>query len=109
MGKEQRETMIEYQLERDKRFEPLELRVVIDWGKSTVSWHQWRLDKEVIELRAPGGVEPFPGYQDVFVSASKLKHIMEHASSNPSWEHQLSATGGVYLLTDKKKGHLYVG
>lgn len=105
-----RDTLVRYSLDRDTRFEPLELRVVIDWGANAIAWHQWALDKEVVELRAPGGVEPFPGYGDLFVTAPKLRHIVAHAGSNPSWQHQLSASGGVYLLTDQSaRGQLYVG
>lgn len=30
-----------FELERIEHFEDLRNRVVIDWGKGTLSWHQW--------------------------------------------------------------------
>lgn len=37
-----------YFLEKVPGFEDLEQRVVIDWGGSTRSWHQWLSPKEVV-------------------------------------------------------------
>jgi hypothetical protein len=34
---------------------------------------------------------------------------MRHEEANPSWRDKLSAVGGIYLLTDRAHGRLYVG
>jgi len=98
-----------YELTRDPRFAALERRAVIDWGGSTVSWHQWKLDKPVVELRDPDTRGPCPDYRDIDVSLSKLAFLYAHEQANPSWKERLSAVGGIYLLSDTDHGRLYVG
>lgn len=47
----------------------------------------------------------FPGYENLSMSYQELKVHW----NNKSWKDQLSALYGVYLITDTKKGKLYVG
>jgi len=98
-----------YKLERDKRFDDLIGRLIIDWGKSTRSWHQWLRDKEVIEILPKGYVRHFPGYLDFVLDFTELKKIIENPDSNREWEQKLGAVGGIYLITDSKTGKQYVG
>jgi hypothetical protein len=98
-----------YQLERDSRFSGLEMRVVIDWGSATRSWHQRSSDKAVVELRDAYALAPCPDYEKVDVTLSKLRVLVEHADANSSWRDRLSAVGGIYLLTDPVQRKLYVG
>lgn len=100
---------VAYALERDSRFAPMEMRVVVDWGDGALAWHQWKLDKPVVELRPRGELHPCPDYRDLEVSLAVLSHIFRHESANPSWVNQLSAVGGIYLLTDQRNNKLYVG
>src|SRR5581483_4299935 len=60
------EQRFRYQLVRDRRFDPFRDRLVVEWGKSALSWHQWldQKDKEILELRPPGFVKEFSGYLD---------------------------------------------
>ncbi|MEW9898972.1 GIY-YIG nuclease family protein [Chitinivorax sp. PXF-14] len=52
-------------------------------------------------------VEEFPGFNSVCVSFSKLKLIIEQQIQ--SWYGALSNIKGVYLITDRETGKLYVG
>lgn len=54
----------QYKLERVELFEELVGCLVIDWGLSTRSWHQWLKPKEIIEILPKGFVRYFPGYLD---------------------------------------------
>ncbi len=98
-----------YELVRDPRFQSLERRVVIDWGGSAVSWHQWKLAKPVVELRDPASHGPCPDYPDIELSLAMLEHLMTNSDANASWKHRLSSVGGIYLLTDHANDMLYVG
>src|SRR5690242_12488865 len=53
-------------ISRDRRFDPFRDRLVVEWGKSALSWHQWldQKDKAILELRPPGFVKEFTGYLD---------------------------------------------
>ena len=103
------EDVFRYNLVPDERFAPLELRAVIDWGQGALAWHQWKLDKPVVELRDPHALMECPAFNDIDVSLAKLTYLFCHEEANRSWRDQLSAVGGIYLLTDKASGRLYVG
>jgi len=98
-----------YDLVRDEQFAQLELRAVIDWGRGALAWHQWKLDKSVVELRDPHALMECPALSDIDVSLAKLTYLFRHEEANRSWRDRLSAVGGIYLLTDKASGRLYVG
>ena len=48
----------------------------------------------------------FPGYQNVKISYDELKNKL---NSSEEWVTALKCRKGVYLITDKKTGKLYVG
>lgn len=98
-----------YDIERVNLLHDLEERLVIDWGKSTLSWHQKILDKEVVEILPKGFLKPFPGYQDVVLSFDELSKIIQNPDANRQWKMMLSNVYGVYLILDKKDGQQYVG
>jgi hypothetical protein len=98
-----------YDLSRDARFRSLEMRAVVAWGPGTLAWHQWDLDKPVVELRDANALAPCPAYRDVDVTLAKLRFLAENEDANPSWVERLSAVGGIYLLTDRAHARLYVG
>lgn len=98
-----------YDLMRDVRFAGLEMRVVVDWGQGALAWHQWNVDKPVVELRDPNALEACPDYGEIDVSLSKLAFLFRHEDANPSWRDKLSAVGGIYLLTDHLNHRIYVG
>lgn len=98
-----------YDIERVDLLNDLEERLVIDWGKATLSWHQKILDKEVIEILPNGFFKPFPGYQDVVLSFDELSKIIKNPDANRQWKMMLSNVYGVYLILDKKDGQQYIG
>lgn len=98
-----------YELQRVGGFEDLEKRVIIDWGGSTRSWHQWLKPKEIVEIRPRGYVAEFPGYDDFIVSFDELREIVENPTANREWHRMLSAVAGIYLITDGTTGRQYVG
>jgi hypothetical protein len=52
-------------------------------------------------------LDPFPGFENVNVNYSLLKEII--TETEQSWKSSLSNVKGVYLISDKKTGKLYVG
>jgi hypothetical protein len=100
---------LEYDLEKEKGFEDLEDRVVIDWGDAPLAWHQWFKDREVVEVLPAGYVMEWPGYPDVLLSHADLRAIVEKREANREWFRRLSAVAGVYCILDKKTGDQYVG
>lgn len=99
----------QYDMERVEMLKDLEGRLVIDWGKSTISWCQKELGKEIIEILPDGFLKPFPGYQDVLLSFEELTRIIKNPDANRQWQLMLSNVCGVYLILDKKDGQQYVG
>lgn len=98
-----------YHLEKVHGFEDLEERVVIDWGQSARSWHQWLTEKEVTEILPVGYARPFPGYLDFVLNHDELVRIFKHPESNRDWQSSLSNVAGVYLILQPSTGAQYVG
>jgi hypothetical protein len=58
-----------YSLVKRAGFTEFEDRLVIEWGRAALSWHQWCTDREVIELRRRGrALPPFRDYLEVHLS-----------------------------------------
>jgi len=111
MGHEKLVTGFEYEIEKLNNFSELENRMVIDWGKSTISWHQWydRHDKTIKEIRPKGYVREFPGYLDLLVSYDELSKIINNQEANHTWYNKLSSVYAIYLILDTKTGKQYIG
>lgn len=97
-----------------EEFEGLTHRVVIDWGKSTVSWCQdyYSNPKAVIRIdegfEDADGVPRFISYADTILSLSELNAVIGSPLDNP-WHTALKSANCIYLITDKKTGKHYVG
>ena len=98
-----------YELERLPQFDDLKDRVVIEWGKSPLAWHQWLQEREVVEVLPIGYVRQFRGYLDFILSYDELKAIVSDPIASKEWHRMLSAVAGVYLIADAKTGLQYVG
>lgn len=98
-----------YNLKPCKILDDLKDRVVIDWGKATISWHQWLSEKEVIEILAIGQYKRFPGYLNFKISFYELKTIIDNPEANKEWHVMLKAVAGVYLILDTQDGNQYIG
>lgn len=102
-----RKARIWYELEEMREFSPLAGRLIVQWV-STRGWFQTK-DLEVRELRAPGRVMSFPGYQDVVLSLAELKAICRHPTSHPDWVAAMKFTAAIYRIVDLSTGMTYIG
>jgi len=84
-------------------------RLVIDWGKGALAWHQWLTDRTVLEYLPVGRISPFPGYLDFVLTYDELCRMVKNESSNRDWHLSLKSVAGVYLITDTIDGRQYVG
>lgn len=98
-----------YELERDYLLEDLEERLVIDWGGSTISWCQKKVDKEVVTILEKGSVNAFLGYEKVLLDFEELEKMIKHPDVNKQWKSNLSNIYAVYLILDTKTGQQYIG
>lgn len=98
-----------YDLKKVSGFDDLENRVIIDWGKSTLAWHQWDIEKEVIQILPKGYVKEFPGYLDFILEFKELELIYSYPDANKKWKEMLSEVNGIYLILDTKTGKQYIG
>lgn len=100
-----------YQLEQVHDFDHLIDRVVIDWGPSTINWHQWldRQDKEIVEIYPEGFVKPFLGINEFVLSFYELSKLINNPNGNHDWYYNLSNVNGIYLILDDLKGEQYIG
>lgn len=92
-------------------FSNLKDKIVIDWGKGTRQWIQnWETKKEIIRIDEgliDRDIPLFTRYEDVILSFSELKKIIE--SNDSEWKSVLEACNCVYLILDKSNGKQYVG
>jgi hypothetical protein len=98
-----------YDLSMVDGFDDLVDRVIIDWGKSTRSWVQNNLKKEVVEILPAGYVKEFRGYLELLLTFSELKRIIGNPTANKMIHNRLTAVNGVYLIVDSQTGNQYVG
>ena len=84
-------------------------RVIIDWGKSALSWHQWlkKNDKAVVAIERKGIDWFCPSYEEIKLPYAQLARIVE--DNIDIWRHKLTACNCIYVISDSKTGKLYVG
>ncbi|MFN7155729.1 MAG: GIY-YIG nuclease family protein [Acidovorax sp.] len=101
---------VHYSLSSCSGFEDLEDRVVIDWGKGALAWHQWFTDRAILEIRRKGrALPPFKDFLRVHISFAELKLLTQNPGAHADWMAALSAVGGIYLIVDGLTGAQYVG
>lgn len=99
-----------YDLERDKRFDDLRDRIIIDWGTAYRTWVQKASNKPVLEVQEPGRrLPPFDDYLEFSVSYADLKNLFANEEAHREWRARLGAVAGVYLILAEGTGNLYVG
>ena len=110
-GIETTEDGFEYDLNEVDGFDDFKERLVIDWGKNAIAWHQWvnTNPKEIVELLPKGYLGEFPGLLNFTLDYSELKKLGENLSANREWYLQLSSINGIYLILDKVTGNQYIG
>lgn len=68
---------------------------------------QKNLNPEIYELAPSTKLGTFPGYNSVKLSHKDLQRIVNN--DEPSWKNALSNVKGIYVITDKSTGKLYIG
>lgn len=99
---------VEYLMEEaGPAFDDLKERVIIRW-RNPISWHQWiKNEMEVHEIRPGLNHRAFTDYFEFILDFQELQEIVTRQYSD--WKRMLSATKGIYLITDSSTGKLYVG
>jgi len=97
-----------YDLRYNPILDELSERLIIDWGKSTISWVQNR-DKKILEIKGENYLGDFVSYDSVQLNYYDIKKLSTDTKSNTTWMNALSSVNGIYLIRDKSSGKLYVG
>ena len=98
-----------YDMEEVAGFEDLKEKVIVNW-MNPISWHQWNtIDKETIVVEIHPGLhyQQFTDYLNVLLNFKELEEIV--IKQYIDWKRMLSATKGIYLISDISTGKLYVG
>ncbi len=99
---------VRYQLKLSSTMLTLSQRLIIEWGKSTVSWVQTR-NKDVLQIKPANSIGDFTSYDQILLSYADLQKLVRDTNSNASWFNALSSVNGVYLIKYRNDGRLYVG
>lgn len=96
-----------YSMEEVEGYEDLKERVIIRWGNA-ISWHQWIKNEMEVQEISPGlHYKRFTDYFDLILDFTELQEIV--VEQYQDWKAVLSAIKGVYLITDRNTGKLYIG
>ena len=68
------EKSVYYHLKQSKVMKDLINRLVIEWGKGTVSWFQ-KKDKDIIQIKPVNSIFEFESYNQILIPYSKLKEL----------------------------------
>ena len=75
-----------YPLKKRSGFEDLQDRLIIDWGKAPLAWHQWFSDRPVIEIRPAGRVlPPFRDYLRVHLTFDDFVRLASQPDAHRDW------------------------
>lgn len=101
-----------YPLEEVEEAKPLNGRLVVNFQRpgrqsylNAERWVDTLIVKEVLQERLQ--FARFPGFKSVLLSANDLKKVVR--DQLPDWKAALSSVAGIYLISDKESGKLYVG
>jgi hypothetical protein len=107
VGHQDGKDRIWYLMEELPEFRPLRGRLIAEWS-NPVKWHLTQ-DQKLHELRPPGRVRFFPGYQNVVVTWKELKEICKNPASHPDWVAAMKFTAAIYRIVDLESGKTYIG
>jgi hypothetical protein len=99
---------VRYDLKLTEIMKDLSQRLVIEWGKSTLSWVQVK-DKEIVQIKPKNSIDEFQSYDAIQLTFSDLKTLIKDSDSNSTWIHALESVNGIYLIKHQLDGRLYVG
>ncbi|MCG7872368.1 MAG: GIY-YIG nuclease family protein [Candidatus Thiodiazotropha lotti] len=98
-----------YMLKQVDNLSDLSERLVIEWGGSTVSWVQKKSNKPVIIILPPAHIQEFKSYDQVVIDREQLVKMIANPTYNATWYNALRSVNGIYCISDKRNGKLYVG
>lgn len=84
-------------------------RLIINWGKSAISWNQWALNEKAVVAIQENQRLAFNGFENVVLSYGELKEIVKDRTLYENWNTALSSVYAIYLIADRTNGNLYVG
>lgn len=84
-------------------------RLIIDWGKAAISWHQkGTTEKPIVAIQADAK-KVFSGFENLILTYDELKEIIENPVVYEAWHTAFSAVYAIYLIVDRETGQQYVG
>lgn len=98
-----------FNLEPIETMSDLKERLFIDWGKATVSWHQWAINEKVVLAIQANPKYAFLGYDKILLNYAELEEIVTDKILYENWHITLSSVYAIYLIVDKMDGKQYVG
>lgn len=102
-----------YILTKMPDYEQYEKRLIIKLlkpvGQRYNLWYRTVLNNcaEIYEILPPKVLDDFPGFNNVLLDHKDLQYIFRNQA--PEWKRQLSSVKGIYCITDKANGKIYVG
>lgn len=101
-----------YDFREVEDFDILKEKVIIEWGESAVSWHQYISNiKNVVRIERgladADGTPYFSSYNDVNLTFEQLQRIIQ--SEPEEWKASLKAVNCIYMIVDKNNGKQYIG
>lgn len=105
-------TVWRYELAEDERTKEFNGRIVVSFirpgRQSYLKAESWATDIDLCEIYPTKlNIGEFPGYKFLNIPKSILDILVEKQS--PTWKTALENVAGVYLISDKASGKLYVG
>ena len=112
LGSKWKEDHYQYETRLTKKNSSLIGRLIIRFDKkfrqSYLTLERYIDQFEVSEiLKIPSSFEKFPGYDKVKISFNFLRAIVDN--NETTWKTALENMKGIYLITDKGSGKMYVG
>lgn len=98
-----------YNFERTDFLSDLVDRLIIDWGKSAISWHQKATNEKPVLAIQSNPRFVFAGYENVVLQYNELHDIVKDFTLYENWHTALSAIYAIYLIVDTQSGQQYVG
>lgn len=104
-----------YKLSLEDKYKEYRKRLIIKLEKSIgrdlyTRWYdnvQEQLNPEIYAIIPSTALGNFPGYTNFCISHDELQTIYRNES--PEWKQALANVKGVYCITDKSTGQLYIG
>lgn len=98
-----------YDLEPIEALQEYKKRLVIEWGKGTLAWHQKGTTEKTVLAIESKTEYPFVGYENVILSYADLKEVVENEVDYKLWQTALRNVYAVYLIVDMDSGKQYIG